>query len=205
MATTLVFDQSKSIKSTRACLQVLSLCLSVTRGFGRGGKKAPRNARRGMPRKHGIWLKGTLVIRLLSITMHYAVLVVLVLLAAGAPADGLRIEDYARSQVLSPVMSIYWNVDTANNNITIAVEAQTTGTALQRDLDNPNLLVQPGWIGFGLSANGGMYGADVFVYSFVGSQWTLQDRFASGFFLPLMVRFSLHLAARCCLRIFIGL
>ena len=34
------------------------------------------------------------------------------------------------------------------------------------------------------AANGGMYGADVFVLTNTGGQWSLQDRFASGFFMP---------------------
>ncbi len=36
----------------------------------------------------------------------------------------------------------------------------------------------------GLSSNGGMYGAGVFVYWKNGSSWVLEERFASGFYTP---------------------
>lgn len=56
------------------------------------------------------------------------VLLLLVSLLIGLVAAGqFRVKDYERNQVLSSFMSIYWNVDEAANNITIAVMANTTG------------------------------------------------------------------------------
>ena len=56
--------------------------------------------------------------------------IALACLATLSVAGELNPRDYERSQVLSSFMTIHWNVDFAANNITIAVEAQTTGTPL---------------------------------------------------------------------------
>lgn len=64
--------------------------------------------------------------------MRLAALLLLAALAALASAAPLaiRASDYERTQQLSPWMTIFWNVDVAANNITIAVVAQTTGASL---------------------------------------------------------------------------
>ncbi len=50
-----------------------------------------------------------------------------------------------------------------------------------------------GWIGLGVSANGGMYGADLAVLrapeaSAARTRWLLEDRFAAGFVMPTLDR-----------------
>ena len=49
-------------------------------------------------------------------------------------------------QLVSPSYELYWNFDAATQNLSIAVRVQTTG-----------------WIGFGISPNGGMPNSDVVI------------------------------------------
>ena len=64
----------------------------------------------------------------------------------------IDIDVYPFSSVLnaagdgSPLYTLYWNFDTAEQTITFAVKARTNG-----------------WVGFGISPNGGMVNSDVVI------------------------------------------
>ena len=53
---------------------------------------------------------------------------------------------YSFNKILHSRYTLYWDYNPTNNNISFAVRAQTTG-----------------WVGFGISPNGGMIGSDVVI------------------------------------------
>lgn len=81
--------------------------------------------------------------RLLSVDVTSALVI---LATAGAVTfDG---SSYARSASLDVNMELFWNIDTDLETIRVAVHAKSA----------------PGWAGFGVSAIGGMEGADIVCY-----------------------------------------
>lgn len=75
-------------------------------------------------------------------------------------------KNFTRTQVLREnVLTIWWNADTANNELTIAVEAKSvTGKTIFHVLRVTHIFLFfdiTGFVGIGISANGGMYGADI--------------------------------------------
>lgn len=74
---------------------------------------------------------------------------------------------FARCQDLTPNYHIYWRV--VGDDVVIALNLK----------GNPG-----GWLGFGISINGGMKGADIVVAQLVDGRYTLQDRYATQYAQP---------------------
>ena len=75
-------------------------------------------------------------------------------LALGQDAT-LAAEYSSFKQLVSPSYELYWNFDAATQNLSIAVRVQTTG-----------------YIGFGISPNGGMPNSDVVIGWVAGGNTT---------------------------------
>ena len=58
----------------------------------------------------------------------------------------MHLAKYNFRKVLHPQYTLYWNYNPTDSNLTFAVRVQTTG-----------------WVGFGISPNGGMVGSDVVI------------------------------------------
>lgn len=83
---------------------------------------------------------------------------------AGATGNG-----FEKSSRLDKFYDIFWRVDEAANEITLAFEFESQETSP--------------WLGFGLSPSGGMAGADIMLVT-LGETAQITDRKAAGFFKP---------------------
>jgi len=76
--------------------------------------------------------------------------------------------EYQRGEILSSEYLLFWSVDDAKKNINLAAVVHTEG-----------------WVGFGLSANGGMKGADIAVLrKSQNGAFFIEDRFAHDYVEP---------------------
>jgi len=74
---------------------------------------------------------------------------------------------FARCATLLPQYDIYWNVN--GDNVIIALNLRGN---------------KGGWLGFGVSVNGGMKGADIATFSYSAGEYVLEDRYATEYAEP---------------------
>jgi hypothetical protein len=79
--------------------------------------------------------------------------------------SGFQGGKFTRCQTLSTNYDLYWSIQ--DNDLHIGINLH--GTEYQN-----------GWVGFGISKNGGMRGADISVARYAGGKWVLEDRFVPG-------------------------
>ncbi|XP_019853641.1 PREDICTED: DBH-like monooxygenase protein 2 homolog [Amphimedon queenslandica] len=95
---------------------------------------------------------------------------------------------YNFRKVLHPHYTLYWNYNPTDSNLTFAVRVETTG-----------------WVGFGISPNGGMVGSDMVIGWVQDGRSYFNDRFATAQSTPavdmqedwFLIRFCVSF--QCCL------